>query len=98
MATPHFIARFDRYLLDARQAQAQDAHHDQRRELFLTFLHDAFGIDMSDVEREQYIQLGGRQASAPGTARVRKGWIDAIFRDLIFEFKRDLKRETAEGL
>lgn len=33
-----------------------------------------------------------------GAARIRKGWIDAIFRDLIFEFKRDLKRELADGL
>ncbi|HUY78726.1 MAG TPA: N-6 DNA methylase [Ktedonobacterales bacterium] len=98
MATPQFVARFDRYLQDAHQAQTQDVHHDQRRELFLAFLHDAFGIDMGDVEREQYIQLSGRQVAVAGTARVRKGWIDAIFRDLIFEFKRDLKRETAEGL
>ncbi len=98
MATPLFLSRFERYLQEARQARAQDAHHDQRRELFLAFLHDAFAIEMSDVDREQYIQLGGRQIAVPGTARVRKGWIDAIFRDLIFEFKRDLKRETPEGL
>ena len=93
-----FAYQYERYLAEARLARENDLHHDQRRELFLTFLDKAFGIDLSQVEREQYIQLHGQQVKMAGTARIRKGWIDAIFRDLIFEFKRDLKRELAEGL
>jgi hypothetical protein len=98
VSTPQFVDRFERYLSDARDARNRDLHHDQRREVFLTFLHDAFGIDLTDVQREQYIPLAGQRVPLRGSARIRKGWIDAVFQDLIFEFKRDLKREEAEGL
>lgn len=89
---------FAGYLTQAKQAREQNQHHDFRRQLFLTFLHDAFGIESSDMDIEQYIQIANKQVSAKGIARIRKGWIDAVFHDLIFEFKRDLKREEAEGL
>lgn len=98
MTSPRFEGRFRSYLDEARDARVRDVHHDQRRELFLSFLHDAFGIDLGEVDREQYIQLRGQRVQTEGALRIRKGWIDAIFRDLIFEFKRDLKREEAEGL
>ena len=98
MSIDQFKTHLARYLAQARQARAQDQHHDQRRQLFLDFLKDAFGIGAADVEVEQYIQIAGKQTSAKGIARVKKGWIDAVFRDLIFEFKRDLKREKADGL
>ncbi|MBE3561679.1 MAG: N-6 DNA methylase, partial [Ktedonobacteraceae bacterium] len=72
--------------------------HDHRRQLFLAFLRDAFAIQQEDVEIEKYIQIANQQVPAQGIARIRKGWIDAIFHDLIFEFKRDLKKEEADGL
>ena len=56
-----FAYQYERYLAEARLARENDLHHDQRRELFLTFLDKAFGIDLSQVEREQYIQLHGQQ-------------------------------------
>jgi len=98
MSTAQFDAAFARYVEQARQARDSDQHHDHRRQLFLGFLDDAFEIKAADVEVEQYHQIAGRQVSAKGIARVKKGWIDAVFRDLIFEFKRDLKREEADGL
>lgn len=98
MSTPQFEANFARYLEQAKQARDQNQHHDHRRQLFLAFLKDAFAIPQADVEIEKYIQIANRQVPAAGLARIRKGWIDAIFNDLIFEFKRDLKREEADGL
>lgn len=98
MSTPAFDAHFPRYLQQAQQARDQNQHHDYRRQLFLAFLTDAFAIPQADVDVERYIQIAQQQVPAAGLARVRKGWIDAIFHDLIFEFKRDLKREEADGL
>ena len=98
MTVAHFQPHFARYLVRARQAREQDQHHDQRRQLFLDFLKDAFEIGAADVEVEQYVQIASKQVSAKGIARINKGWIDAAFGELIFEFKRDLKRERTEGL
>lgn len=97
MSSSQFEALFTHYLDQARQARDENKHHDFRRGLFLEFLHDAFGIEQADIEVERYIQLAGRQISIPGTVRILKGWIDAVFRDLIFEFKRDLKIEEVDG-
>ena len=98
MSTPTFDAHFPRYLQQAQQARDQNQHHDHRRQIFLAFLTAAFAIPQVDVEIERYIQIAQQHVPAAGLARVRKGWIDAIFHDLIFEFKRDLKREEADGL
>lgn len=97
MPNAAFAQRFTRYVAEARDARHQDQHHDQRRGIFIEFLTDAFGIQQTDIEIEQYHRLQG-QAPQQGRARVRKGWIDAIFRDIIFEFKRNLQRELQDGL
>jgi hypothetical protein len=94
-----FETAFSDYLTKAKQARQQNQHHDFRRQLFLSFLNEAFGIDLSDIEVEQYLQIPSKQpVSEKGIARIRKGWIDAVFQDLIFEFKRNLDKEEAEGL
>ncbi|MEO7001416.1 MAG: N-6 DNA methylase, partial [Ktedonobacterales bacterium] len=94
-----FAAQFNTYLERARLAKRENQHHDQRRQLFLDFLRAAFGIGADEVEVEQYIQIADRRVDVGrSAARIRKGWIDAVFRDVIFEFKRDLVREEAEGL
>ncbi len=98
MSTSQFETYFERYLIQAKQARDQNQHHDFRRQLFLAFLKDAFTIDQADIEVEQYIRIAGQQVPVQGVARIRKGWIDAVFHDLIFEFKRDLKKEETEGL
>lgn len=93
-----FETVFAEYLTQAKQARTQNQHHDFRRQLFLSFLQKAFGIELADIEVERYIQIASQQVPVKGIARIRKGWIDAVFNDLIFEFKRDLVREEAEGL
>ncbi len=98
MSSSSFETAFARYLEQAIAARDSNRHHDYRRQVFLGFLDDAFGIKVGDVEVEQYLQIADKRVSAQGIARVKKGWIDAVFRDLIFEFKRDLDREKADGL
>lgn len=84
---PEFEAEFEQYRIQAADARQQRLHHDQRRELFLTFITRAFHLNPGDISREEFISL-----------IQRHGWIDALFRDLVFEFKRDLDRERTEGL
>ncbi|HVB21749.1 MAG TPA: N-6 DNA methylase [Ktedonobacteraceae bacterium] len=98
MSTPQFQTHFAAYLSLAQQAREQNQHHDQRRQLFLEFLQKAFDIELADIEVEKFIQIANQQVAIKGIARVRKGWIDAVFKDIIFEFKRDVKREEADGL
>ena len=100
MSTPRFDSAFPLYLTQAQEARDQNLHHDHRRQLFLAFLNAAFAVQQADIEIEKYIQIPNQQSQVElkGIARIRKGWIDAIFRDLVFEFKRDLKKEEADGL
>src|SRR5688572_30048073 len=85
--SPQLEQRFQKYLTDACYARDNDQHHDQRRNLFLEFLKDVFGINLADVDTERFIRLDMR----------KRGWIDALFRNVIFEFKRSLPREREEG-
>jgi hypothetical protein len=74
------------YLAAARQARAQRTSHDYRRHLFLQFLQEAFGVSAREVSIEKDVQALG----------VR-GRVDTLFRDIVFEFKRDLASERAAG-
>lgn len=78
------------YLARAQHARDNNVHHDQRRALFLEFLRATFGIGQDEMRIEEFVQLRGHP---DGTMRIRKGWIDAVFKDLIFEFKRNFKRK-----
>jgi hypothetical protein len=80
---PAFAQAFPVYLTNARTARAENRHHDYRRGLFLDLLRQAFGIRADEVDVEQFVRIDMR----------RRGWIDALFRNLVFEFKRDLERE-----
>lgn len=82
-----FEPSFQAYLTNIRLAQQQNQHHDHRRALFLDLLRDGFGIKAADIEVEQLIKIDLRG----------RGWIDALFRNVIFEFKRDLEKEGEEG-
>lgn len=85
---PAFAGAFSSYLSSARAARAENRHHDYRRQLFLGLLRQAFGIEPDQIDVEQFVRIDMR----------RHGWIDALFRNLVFEFKRDLERERADGL
>jgi hypothetical protein len=83
----NFEHHFQSYLAKANEAKANNQHHDYRRQIFLEFLKDAYNLKLSDFEIEKFVRLEMR----------RTGWVDALFRDLVFEFKRDLERERDEG-
>jgi len=86
MATTEFGRALTDYLRRIRGAHARRASHDQRRGLFVEFIRGAFNVSVEDVELEEHVIAAG----------VR-GYIDALYRDIIFEFKRDLARERSDG-
>jgi hypothetical protein len=55
--------------------------------LFLDFVKGAFGVDPRDTRREKLASL-----------IQRHGGVDALSRDLVFEFKRDLDKERKDRL
>jgi len=85
-APAEFIRAFSQYIQDAKKARENDMSEKHRQEVFLSFLHDAFGLEANAIERERFIF----QAHVK-----RKGYLDALFGDLIFEFKRKLEDTTA---
>lgn len=81
---------FDRALADYR-AQIQEArrrrlHHDQLRAILLEFLRKGFQIPVDEIELERGLR----------GARIR-GFIDALYRSLVIEVKRDLESERSQG-
>jgi len=70
------------YLEQIKEAIRQKKHHDQRRSLFMNFLRLSYGVDAQEVEIEEKVKVGKVQ-----------GYIDALFRFVIIEFKTDLERE-----
>jgi len=83
-----FRQRLRDYLEGLAQAKAKGAHHDELRRRFWDFLRDAFpSLDAEELELERYVRALGI-----------RGYIDALYRHLLFEFKRDLEGERAKGL
>ncbi len=82
---PDHLASYVRQIKDAIK---QDKHHDHRRSLFVNFLREAFGVDTADVKIEEKVVAAG--------VRVR-GYIDALYKHVIFEFKRNLEAEREEA-
>lgn len=87
MKTSEFQVYFKGYIASIDEAKQKKAHHDQLRNIFVGFLDKAFGVKCADVELEKGIQF----------SEVR-GYIDALYKDIIFEFKRDLATERDKGL
>lgn len=87
MKLAEFQTHFQEYLNNMVEAKEKKAHHDQLRNIFVSFLDKAFGVKCTDVELEKGIQF----------SEVR-GYIDALYKDIIFEFKRDLPTEREKGL
>lgn len=82
-----FPAELHTYLQEIEAAKRADQHHDHRRHLFLSFLHRALSIKPSEIELEKGIR-----------AVKLKGYIDALYEDIVFEFKRNLDAERETGL
>ncbi len=75
-----FADAFQKYITAAQNARAENKLEQERKRLFLSFLQDAFHIDYADVGIEESIVLTSE----------RRGFLDALFGDLLFEFKRSL--------
>ena len=86
MATERFENLFRKYLADIIQAREERRSHDYRRQLFSTFIHDAFGVEAAEMQLEEHV-----------TALQVRGFIDFLYQYLVFEFKRDLEAERDDG-
>ena len=82
-----FQVCFEEYLASIEEAKQKKAHHDQLRSIFVGFLSKAFGVKYDELELEKGVQI----------AKV-KGYIDALYQDVVFEFKRDLTTEREKGI
>lgn len=82
-----FADALERYVQNWREARARGASHDQLRHLFTAFLASAFpSVETWELELEKHIKALG----------VR-GFIDLLYRNIVFEFKRDLAAEHTAG-
>ena len=81
-----FETYFGDYLSAIREAKDKGASHDYLRSVFIDFARKSFNVDPTDVELEKGIK---------GTKL--RGSIDALYQDIVFEFKRDLKLEGEKG-
>jgi hypothetical protein len=81
-----FHSQYVNYLSAIREARAKGSSHDYLRQVFIEFVRQSFQVDPTDIELEKGIK----------GAKLR-GSIDALYQDIVFEFKRDLKIERDKG-
>jgi hypothetical protein len=77
---------FSDYLSTIREAKEKGASHDYLRSVFIDFARKSFNVDPTDIELEKGIK-----------GATLRGSIDALYQDIVFEFKRDLKIEKDKG-
>ncbi|MCY4466786.1 MAG: N-6 DNA methylase [Chloroflexi bacterium] len=86
---PEFDARLAEYLSIIANAHATDKPERQISHAFLTFIHSAFGVRSEDIELEHHITM----------SKVKKhGYVDALFGDLVIEFKRNIDTKLGENI
>ncbi|MDX1992875.1 MAG: N-6 DNA methylase [bacterium] len=78
-----FPPLYEAYLTEARTARNRDQSEQQIVTLFVDFVSKAFGVEVSRFTLEKSIRIHGATVK-------RQGYIDALFGDLVFEFKRDI--------
>ena len=81
-----FENHFSGYVSAMREAKNKGASHDYLRSVFIDFARKGFNVDPVDVELEKGIK-----------GATLRGSIDALYQDIVFEFKRDLKIERDKG-
>jgi hypothetical protein len=86
MSLSDFSSSFEGYVRDISDARARRVHHDTLRHLFLSFIQDAFETKPTEFELEKGLKA----------VRVR-GFIDALYEALIFEFKPNLQAEREDA-
>lgn len=82
----NFEDHIQNYVSAIREARSKGASHDYLRQVFIEFARKSFQVNPIDVEIEK------------GVAGTKlRGFIDALYQDIVFEFKRDLKSERDKG-
>lgn len=81
-----FPGQLKDYVEQVTEAIAAKKHHDHRRWLFMNFMRDAFDIEAKEIEIES--KLKGAEF---------RGYIDALYQYIIFEFKTDLRKEHGDA-
>lgn len=89
MSSPHFEPIYQSYLDAIRLVPKQDKPERQISSLFLGFLNDGFGIKADRVQLEHSIHMAHVQ---------KRGFIDALFGRLVFEFKRNVSHTAQQQL
>ncbi len=87
MNLDEFAKELNDYLSNIAEARAKKLHHDYRRSLFVALITKCFDVPNVEVELEKNVK---------GTTFI--GRIDALYKDIVFEFKRDLGDERAKGI
>ena len=82
-----FTPLLAKYCNDITEATEKGRHHDQRRNLLMDFLRNAFHIQVDEIELELKIK-----------ANEARGRIDAFYKFVIFEFKIDFERERPDAV
>ncbi|SYZ72728.1 hypothetical protein TRIP_C20843 [Candidatus Zixiibacteriota bacterium] len=82
-----FPTLLNTYLSQIREAISLKKHHDQRRSLFIDFIRKAYSVDPTEIQLEDKVKV----------AEVR-GYIDALYKYVIFEFKTDMEAERPAAL
>ncbi|MCI0595533.1 MAG: N-6 DNA methylase, partial [candidate division Zixibacteria bacterium] len=77
-----FPGILDSYYEQMKEAVRLGKHHDHRRHLFMNFLEKGFNVEPEEITIEEKVKA----------ANVR-GYIDALYKYIIFEFKTDLDAE-----
>ncbi len=78
---------FAAYRARARDAVERNLHHDQRRAYLFELLREGFGVEAEDVVLEHNVKL-----------LHTRGRIDLLYRQIVFEVKRDLEKEREDVL
>ena len=87
--TPDFADKLATYINNVTNAHTSQQAERQISHLFLSFVTDAFGVKYEDIELEHHITM----------TRVQKhGYVDALFGDLLIEFKRNIKTDLGSNV
>ena len=79
---PEFDEKLTAYIENITKAHTSQSPERQISHLFLSFISDAFGVKYEDIELEHHITM---------TKVQKHGYVDALFGDLLIEFKRSIK-------
>jgi hypothetical protein len=80
-------ASIPRFRARSDDAVARNLHHDQRRSYLLELFRDGFGIQADKVVLEHNVRLD-----------AVRGRIDVLFRQVVFEVKRDVVKEHEDAV